>query len=76
MVSVVQSKSRDKHNMAPTLYLFAVSPAVRAVQITAQAIGLELKLKEVDFSKGEHLQPGYLKVVPFVQFENKSQPGF
>jgi glutathione S-transferase len=62
--------------MAPTLYLFAVSPAVRAVQITAQAIGLELKLKEVDFSKGEHLQPGYLKVVPFVQFENKSQPGF
>ncbi|KAJ3635664.1 hypothetical protein MTP99_008555 [Tenebrio molitor] len=64
MVSVVQSKSRDKHNMAPTLYLFAVSPAVRAVQITAQAIGLELKLKEVDFSKGEHLQPGYLKLNP------------
>jgi glutathione S-transferase len=50
--------------MAPTLYISAGSPAVRAVQITAKAIGLELNLKELDFMKGEHLQPEYLKLNP------------
>jgi glutathione S-transferase len=62
--------------MAPTLYIFAGSPVVRAVQITAKAIGLELNLKELDFTKGEHLQPEYLKVVPIVQFEKKNQSRF
>jgi glutathione S-transferase len=50
--------------MAPTLYISAGSPAVRAVQITVKAIGLELNLKELDFTKGEHLQPEYLKLNP------------
>jgi glutathione S-transferase len=50
--------------MAPTLYMIAPSPAVRAVQITAKAIGLELNLKELDFMKGEHMQPEYLKLNP------------
>jgi glutathione S-transferase len=50
--------------MAPTLYMIAPSPAVRAVQITASAIGLELNLKELDFMKGEHMQPEYLKLNP------------
>jgi hypothetical protein len=62
--------------MAPTLYISAGSPAVRAVQITVKAIGLELNLKELDFMKGEHLQPEYLKVVPIIPFKNKSQSRF
>lgn len=38
------------------------SPAVRAVQITAEALGVKLELKEVDFFKGEHMKPEFLKV--------------
>jgi glutathione S-transferase len=62
--------------MAPTLHMVASSPAVRAVQITAKAIGLELKLKQLDFLNGEHLQSAYLKVLPIIQFQNKSQLRF
>jgi glutathione S-transferase len=61
--SQLYSASRQT-TMAPTLYISAGSPAVRAVQITAKAIGLELNLKELDFMKGEHLQPEYLKLNP------------
>ncbi|CAH1367310.1 unnamed protein product [Tenebrio molitor] len=60
-----QSYSETRQTtMAPTLYMIAPSPAVRAVQITAKAIGLELNLKELDFMKGEHMQPEYLKLNP------------
>lgn len=48
--------------MAPRLYVFRGSPVVRAVMITAKALGIELELHEVDFFKEEHLSPAYLKV--------------
>lgn len=48
--------------MAPTLYMVHPSPPVRAVLITAKSIGLELTLKELNLSEGEHLQPEFLKV--------------
>ncbi|KAJ3663901.1 hypothetical protein Zmor_008119 [Zophobas morio] len=50
--------------MAPTLYMLPASPAVRSVQITAKAIGLQMEEKLVDLSKGEHLKPEYLKLNP------------
>ena len=52
--------------MAPTLYMLPASPAVRSVQITAKAIGLQMEEKLVDLSKGEHLKPEYLKVTTAV----------
>jgi glutathione S-transferase len=48
--------------MAPTLYMIHASPPVRAVLITAKAIGLDLTEKEIDFFQGEYLKPEYLKV--------------
>ncbi|EEZ99064.1 glutathione S-transferase 1-1 [Tribolium castaneum] len=50
--------------MAITLYMVAPSPAVRAVQITAKALGIELKEKPLNFLEGEHLKPEYLKINP------------
>jgi glutathione S-transferase len=50
--------------MAPTLYMIHASPPVRAVLITAKAIGLDLTEKEIDFFQGEYLKPEYLKLNP------------
>ncbi|EFA00485.1 glutathione S-transferase 1 [Tribolium castaneum] len=50
--------------MAPTLYMVYPSPPVRAVLITAKAIGLELELKELNLTEGEHLKPEFLKINP------------
>ncbi|KAF5270021.1 hypothetical protein FQR65_LT05820 [Abscondita terminalis] len=50
--------------MAPTLYMIIISPAVRAVLITAKAIGLELNEHNLDLQKGEHLSEKYLKMNP------------
>jgi len=48
----------------PTLYMFAFSAPCRAVMMTAAAIGLEMKLKKIDLTKGEHMQEAYLKINP------------
>ena len=48
--------------MPPTLYMVPSSPPVRAVQITAKALGLKLVEKHLDFQKRENLQPEFLKV--------------
>ncbi|EEZ98835.1 Glutathione S-transferase D2-like Protein [Tribolium castaneum] len=50
--------------MAPTVYVTHVSPPVRAVLITAKAIGLAVAEKEVNLFAGEHLKPEYLKLNP------------
>ncbi|XP_044270059.1 uncharacterized protein LOC123014840 [Tribolium madens] len=50
--------------MAPTLYMVYPSPPVRAVLITAKAIGLELELKELNLTEGDHLKPEFLKINP------------
>ena len=48
--------------MAPILYGMDFSPPVRAVFMTAKAIGLELDVREVNMMNREHLDPNYLKV--------------
>ena len=48
--------------MAPTLYVIPASSPVRAVLMTAKAIGLNLELKTLDMSAGEHTTPEFLKV--------------
>ncbi|KAF5270022.1 hypothetical protein FQR65_LT05821 [Abscondita terminalis] len=50
--------------MAPTLYMINISPAVRAVLITAKAIELKLDEYNVDMLNGEHLSEKYLKMNP------------
>ncbi|KAJ3663889.1 hypothetical protein Zmor_008109 [Zophobas morio] len=50
--------------MAPILYMVPPNPGVRAVLITAKAIGLELELKEVNMPAGEHLKPDFIKINP------------
>ncbi|KAJ3663896.1 hypothetical protein Zmor_008115 [Zophobas morio] len=50
--------------MPPTLYMVPSSPPVRAVQITAKALGLKLVEKHLDFQKRENLQPEFLKINP------------
>ncbi|KAK4877115.1 hypothetical protein RN001_009621 [Aquatica leii] len=50
--------------MAPILYTFSASPAVRAVLITAEAIQLELDEVKVDLVKSEQLSESYSKVNP------------
>ncbi|RZC42909.1 GST N 2 domain containing protein [Asbolus verrucosus] len=50
--------------MAPTLYMIASSPPVRAVLMTSKSIGLNLDLKQLDLSKGEHKTPEFLKLNP------------
>lgn len=48
--------------MTPTLYMSEYSPPVRAVLMTAKALGVTLVRKEVDLSKDEHLTPEFLEV--------------
>ncbi|KAK4877110.1 hypothetical protein RN001_009616 [Aquatica leii] len=50
--------------MAVTLYTLDASPVVRAVLITAEAIGLKLKEHPVDLLNEEHLTEKYLKLNP------------
>ncbi|KAJ3663908.1 hypothetical protein Zmor_008125 [Zophobas morio] len=50
--------------MAPTLYVIPASSPVRAVLMTAKAIGLNLELKTLDMSAGEHTTPEFLKMNP------------
>ncbi|CAG9854861.1 unnamed protein product [Phyllotreta striolata] len=50
--------------MAPALYSIQTSPPVRAVQMCAKAIDLDLKLINVDLLGGEHLTEEYLKKNP------------
>lgn len=49
------------------------SPPVRAVLMTAEALGITLQCKEIDLSKGEQFDPNYLKVIfrfPSFNFSN------
>lgn len=50
--------------MAPKLFCSDGSPPVRAVYMTAAAIGLELDKKILNLFTGEHLTPDYLKLNP------------
>lgn len=47
--------------MAPILYYVDACPPVRAVLMTAKAIGLELELREINLAAGDHLKEEYLK---------------
>lgn len=47
----------------PVRLFYAIeSPPCRAVLIAAEAIGLQLELKKIDLSKGEHKTEEYIKV--------------
>jgi glutathione S-transferase len=46
------------------LYQLSGSPPCRAVRLTAAAIGVDLNLKHVDLTAGDHLKPEFLKMNP------------
>lgn len=48
--------------MPPVLYMVFPSPPVRAVLLTASAIGLEMEYREINLMNGEHLHPEFLRV--------------
>lgn len=60
----------------PILYHHIFSPAVRAVLLTAAAIGIELDLKEVILSEKQHLSPEYLKVAKLNIMSNEKKKKF
>lgn len=51
-----------------TLYYLSESPPCRSVLLTAKAIGLELNLKTVDLSAGEHMRPEFMQVIYIIKF--------
>lgn len=48
----------------PILYGYDISPPVRAVLLTANAIGLDFEYREVNIMAGAHLSEEYLKKNP------------
>ncbi|KYM78583.1 Glutathione S-transferase 1-1 [Atta colombica] len=46
------------------LYQLTGSPPCRAVLLTAAAVGVDLNMKNVDLSAGEHLKPEFIKMNP------------
>ncbi|KAF2889239.1 hypothetical protein ILUMI_16934, partial [Ignelater luminosus] len=50
--------------MAPKLYMIHGSPPCRTVFATIKALGIDVDRYEVDFEKGEHLSPEFLKINP------------
>ncbi|XP_060520843.1 uncharacterized protein LOC132698667 [Cylas formicarius] len=50
--------------MPIVLYGTILSPPVRAVLMTANALGLSLDFREIDLIKGDHLKPEYQKINP------------
>lgn len=52
--------------MVLDLYYVPRSPACYTVQMVAKAVNVELNLKELDLTKGEHLTPEFLKVLDTV----------
>jgi glutathione S-transferase len=46
------------------LYMTPLSPNVRRVRITAAVLGIDLQEIILDFAKGEHKQPEYLRLNP------------
>lgn len=45
------------------LYHMPLSAPCRAVRMAASTLGVELNLKFLDLSKGEHMTPEFLKVI-------------
>ena len=48
--------------MSLDLYEIKGSPPCLAVQLLSKEIGVDLNVKPIDFSKGEHLTPEFVKV--------------
>lgn len=48
----------------PTLYYMAGSPPANAVLLLIKQLELDVEIKHVDFLKGEHKTPEYLKLNP------------
>lgn len=54
--------SGHQTKMFPKLYMIPPSPPVRAVLCTANALGVNLELVQVNLREGEHLTPEFTKV--------------
>lgn len=50
--------------MSRDLYYVPASAPCRSVLLTANAVGVQLNLKYLDLSKGEHLTPEFIKLNP------------
>ncbi|XP_033207192.1 glutathione S-transferase 1-1-like [Belonocnema kinseyi] len=50
--------------LRPIVYYTITSPPSRSTLLTAAAIGLDLDIRNIDFMKGEHLTPEFLKMNP------------
>lgn len=48
----------------PTLYYMAGSPPANAVLLLIKHLGLDVEVKVIDFLKGEHKTPEFLKLNP------------
>ena len=44
------------------IYMIKYSPPSRAVQMTAKALNIDLNVKTIDLSEGQHMTEEYLKV--------------
>ncbi|KAK9887079.1 hypothetical protein WA026_020021 [Henosepilachna vigintioctopunctata] len=62
--------------MAPKLYMFIGSPPVRAVMMTAQELGIDLEMKEVDMFGQENLKEEFIKMNPAHTIPTLEDDGF
>ncbi|CAG2114719.1 unnamed protein product, partial [Medioppia subpectinata] len=58
------SDNISKNKMTIDLYFLSLSPPCRAVLMTAKHLNIDVNIKNVDFSKSEHMSPEYLKLNP------------
>ncbi len=65
MGNIVSSKQRSKkvsNKMPVELFGALLSPPCRAVYMTAEMLGVDHKIHDIDILKGETRTPEYLKV--------------
>ncbi|XP_011066704.1 PREDICTED: uncharacterized protein LOC105153504 [Acromyrmex echinatior] len=64
IISLRISRQSADFKMPIDLYQLTGSPPCRAVLLTAAAVGVDLNVKNVDLSAGEHLKSEFIKVNP------------
>ena len=46
------------------LYQFSISPNAKRTRVIANELGIKLDIEELDFRKGQHKTPDYMKLNP------------